>query len=256
MNLLQKVKEEAQEIANATNERKKLLSERRSGYIVYWHHLETHTDPHSEGYIGLTSPSKYGDRFNGGLIKNYKKCTCFLNAINEYGENKILTSILKDGLSLCNGNELEFKFRPLANIGWNINQGGGSNGALSESTKEKISKSKKGKNHLYYDKIFTPESKEKIRQSKLGNKNMVGKKLSKETKIKMSIANKGVSEKTRKAVLKQVICIETGIVYQSQVEAQKLTGISRKGISECCLGNRIKTRGFQWEFYKEVTREK
>lgn len=228
-----------------------LLSSSQPDHVLYWHHLKNQTNPYTEGYIGVALVSKYGKRFSGGLANNYKRCRKFYNAINKYGENKIYTSILEEGLSLCEANDLEVKYRPIPSIGWNIRQGGGNRGVLSAKTKAKISASKKGTNHLYYDKIFTPETREKIRLSKLGNKNMVGKKLSEETKRKMSLSNKGVSKKTRTSRFKKVICIDTNVVYSSQKEAEEMTGISRKQISACCNDPNRKTAGtFHWEFYR------
>ena len=233
--------------------RTNLLVKRRSGYVIYWHHLLTHTNPYKEGYIGASKTTKYGDRFNGGLAVNYKRCGCFSRAIEEHGEDNIHTTILSDGLTKERADELELLYRPSRNIGWNVAKGGGSIGDLSEETKEKISKTKTGKNHLYYNKIFTPESREKIRLSKIGNKNMVGKKFSEEIKKNMSIAAKkrGMHENTRKARFKKTICVETGVFYNSQIEAQAQTGIDHKHISACCTGKKKTAGGLHWKYYKE-----
>ena len=47
---------------------------------------------------------------------------------------------------------------------------------------------------------------------------------------------------------KKVICIETGIIYESAREASKCTGVSYKSISTVCLGKRKSTKGFHWKF--------
>ena len=47
---------------------------------------------------------------------------------------------------------------------------------------------------------------------------------------------------------KPVICIETGIKYNSACEAQKITSISRTSISNCCLGKQETAGNFHWKF--------
>jgi hypothetical protein len=236
-----------------TIERVTLLKNSKPDFVIYWHHLINHTNPFEEGYIGITSVTKYGKRFAGSLANNYKGCTYFYNVINKYKEDNIITTIIQDGLSKEEANELELLYRPKSSIGWNIRQGGGNKGSLSQESKNKISKTKKGTNHLYYDKIFTVESREKIRQSKIGNKNMVDKSHSAETLIKMKKTAKGRKphENTVKSRHKKVICIETGVIYNSQVEAQSQTGINHKYISDSCRNNNHTAGGFHWKLYKE-----
>lgn len=216
-------------------ERLNALKSSKPEYVVYWHCLKEHKDPFTQGYIGLAKVTKYATRWAGDFKSNYKGCDHFYKAILKYGETNIETKILHEGLSLEEANSLEYKYRPKTNIGWNVRQGGGNRGELSEESKKKISITKK-KQPYPYDKIFTPETREKIRLSKLGNKNMLGKKYSEEVRKHMSESAKkrGVSENTRKACLKKVLCVETNIIYPSQVEAEKLTGISRKRISASC----------------------
>ncbi len=54
--------------------------------------------------------------------------------------------------------------------------------------------------------------------------------------------------------MRKVRCIETGIVYQSQKEAERMTGISGANISSCCT-HRPKYNtagGFHWEFAENI----
>ena len=229
------------------SERLNLLKTSISQYVIYWHHLKEHVDVLSQGYVGVARVTKYANRWAGDFKKNYSGCSVMYNAIIKYGEDNIETKILFDGLRIDEANEIEQKYRPLPHIGWNIRQGGGNRGLQSKKTKEKISNSKKSLPYQY-EKIFTKETREKIRTSKLGNKNMLGKKYSEETKEKMSISAKkrGVSENTRLSRFKQVICVETGIIYKSQVEAQKETGINHKYISSSCHSKTRKAGGFTW----------
>ena len=74
----------------------------------------------------------------------------------------------------------------------------------------------------------------------------LGKHHSAETKQKMSEIKKG---KINMNALKSVICIETGIIYNSIKEATQLTGISH--IGDCCRGVREKAGGYRWQYYKK-----
>ena len=48
---------------------------------------------------------------------------------------------------------------------------------------------------------------------------------------------------------KQVLCVETGVVYPSIKEAARKTGANKTKISEVCRGIRRKTtHGYHWEF--------
>ena len=50
---------------------------------------------------------------------------------------------------------------------------------------------------------------------------------------------------------KRVICIETGIIYNSLVEAKKQTGANTCSISACCKGTRNKAGGFHWKYAED-----
>lgn len=45
-----------------------------------------------------------------------------------------------------------------------------------------------------------------------------------------------------------VICLETGIVYESAYEAERKTGISNVQINRCCTGKRKSTRNTHWRY--------
>lgn len=47
---------------------------------------------------------------------------------------------------------------------------------------------------------------------------------------------------------KQVICVETGIVYASSMEAERKTGASHSNIIKCCLGKQKTTGGYHWKY--------
>lgn len=224
-----------------------LLKNSKSSFVVYWHYLDCHTDPFIHGYVGVAKVTKYADRWSGDFSKNYKGCKIFLRAIKKYGEESIHTMILRECQTIEDANRWEFEYRPLPSIGWNIRQGGGNKGCHSSGTKDKISFTKKSAAYPY-EKIFTPETREKIRQSKIGNKNMLGKRYSEEVKLNMteSARKRGVSQNFRQANYRKVECVETGRVFESQVSAEKETGICHKKISACCTGKRKTAGGFHW----------
>lgn len=226
------------------NERTKLLRKALPKYVVYWHHLKTDTMPEKQGYIGVTHIKS--SRFSN-LLYSYGENEKFIKIIKEYGEQNIITTILYDGLEKSQAENLELKLRPYADIGWNIRQGGGNKAQQSEYSKEKNKKAKEGKKYPY-EKIFTPETRKKISLSKIGNKNRLGMHNSEETKRKQSISAKkrGISEKTRFARFKKVICVETNKIYSSQIEAEKETGILHKLISQSCHNTNRTAGGYHW----------
>lgn len=57
-------------------------------------------------------------------------------------------------------------------------------------------------------------------------------------------------EKSKVPQNKPVRCIETNIVYKSQKEASRQTGIHKSSISDCCKGKRRTAGGYHWEYVK------
>lgn len=58
-------------------------------------------------------------------------------------------------------------------------------------------------------------------------------------------------EKSRTAKYKSVVCIETGSVYSSIVEAEQKTGIKRSSIGPCCKGKQATAGGYHWKYTDE-----
>ena len=65
-----------------------------------------------------------------------------------------------------------------------------------------------------------------------------GKKLSEEHIRKIGEANS-----------KKILCVETGIVFESTMDAYRKTGISQSNISRACNGKLKTTGGYHWKFY-------
>lgn len=93
-------------------------------YILYWAHLPEHTNPLTEGYIGITKQS-LKDR-----VKNHKyhsrkgSNNLFKQKIREY-DNLIIWEVIGRSFSKTGAQTIEKSFRPTQNIAWNTQEGGG-----------------------------------------------------------------------------------------------------------------------------------
>lgn len=150
-------------------------------------------------YIGITS-LKPEDRWQNG--NGYRKNKHFFSAIKKYGWENFKHIILFDRLTESEAQKIEVELISYHNsnnseYGYNKTSGG-----------EK-------------QKKYTDEVREKMR------KHRIGKKLSKETRMKITGSNNKKSKK--------IICIETGVIYDSIRIAEKETGIDHSGISKVCL---------------------
>ena len=130
-------------------------------------------------------------------------------------------------------------------------------GTHSEENKRKIGLAHKGKK-------MSEETKRKLSESKRGKYGgekhpMYGKHHSLESRRKMSLAHKGLQSGSKNPMYgirgslnpnaKKVICIETGVIYNSMVDVEKITGIKRDNISHCCRGKCKTAGGYHWKFY-------
>ena len=232
-----------------------------AGYTVYMH-----TFPNGKRYVGITCQDvrrrwRKGQGYEGQIV---------YNAILKYGWKNIRHEILFTNLTK---EEAEAKEVALIRIyettshkgGYNIELGGKSVGMMSEETKRKLSVAHKGKQagakHWHYGKHWDEETKAKIRQARLGTKQseeakqkqkerfsgknnpMYGVKMTTEHKKKLQAA-------CVEATSKPVMCIETGVLYKSANEAQRLTGICAGTIRTVCRKDPKykKAGGFHWEY--------
>ena len=60
------------------------------------------------------------------------------------------------------------------------------------------------------------------------------------------------TQRNRADCSKQVICIETGIVYPSINEASRQTGADRNTIADACKGKLKTAKGYHWKFKEDV----
>lgn len=211
-----------------------------------------------DGYIGITK-REIEERFREH--KRDPGNPHFRNALNKY--NDIIIEELYDGSeNACK--ELEFHLRPLENMGWNKNPGGG------------CPIVRYGKEHHLYGKKRNPETVEKIRQKSLKHRHSeeTKKKISEnskklkhtdKSKKKMSEARKGIKKtddhksKISKALKgsnnggKEVIQIQDGIEikkFDSATHAARELGNGNYGstITKVCRGKRKSAYGFSWKY--------
>lgn len=123
--------------------------------------------------------------------------------------------------------------------GYNLTLGGqGKKGCIPRKiTREKMSNARKGKKR-------SPETCKNISKSKMGDKNpMFGKKISEETRKKMSLAQRN---KTLQS--KPVICLNNNTIYPSAAEASRVLNLQKSKISNVCNGKRKSTGGYIFKF--------
>ena len=216
-------------------------------------------------YIGQTANIK-------NRISCYEKLRCksqpkIFNSIKFYGwENHsweiIEKCVLNEDNKIINEREIFWinKFNSFKN-GLNCTSGG-QNCKMSEETKEKISIGHKGQ--IPWNKGISRNQEEKL---KISN-SLKGNKLSKETKAKISKGNKGkeawnkgknmsveFKEKVRttlrnstKLKRKRIICIDTGIIFESITEAARILGFNQANLSKVCNGHRETINGLKFKF--------
>jgi hypothetical protein len=87
-------------------------------YKLYWIKYTHHLDPFVDGYIGITSQS-IEKRFSDHKYNNKNK-----HLKNRCRQESVEIVCLFDNLEQQQARLLEEKYRPIENIGWNINKGG------------------------------------------------------------------------------------------------------------------------------------
>ena len=217
-------------------------------YCVY-----KHTFPNNKIYIGISQHPV--SRWRNGY--GYRKQPCMFNAIIKYGWNNIKHEILYTDLSKEEAEEKEIELIAMyksnnKKYGYNIANGGNSTGTMSEETKERISKTLKGRKKAkphFAGKRHSIETKMKLSEKRKGSLNpMYNKHCSEETKTKMSESHKDCS------LCKAIICIETGEIFVSASDVARKMKLSQGNVSSVARGERKHTKGYHFEYLnKEVT---
>ncbi len=244
----------------------------KNSYCVYMHLC-----PNGKVYIGMTGRDP-DIRFQNG--NGYRNNPHFNQAIQKYGWDAIQHSILKCGLNREEAMMLEKSYiaefqSSDPRYGYNMTYGGESGPKLTDYVKQEISRKLKE----YYS---TPEHKKEAAERATGHRH------SAETRKKMSEAHKNPSDEVRAKMRaastgrkfpnrirtphteltkrkiseakkgkhfggigkkpKAVLCVETGIVYGSAIEASKILGKDYTSIYKCCCGKRKQAHGYTWRY--------
>jgi len=128
---------------------------------VYWIKRKEHTDPYSQGYVGISNDPQR--RFVEHTLSDYKVG----NAISKYNDIELV--ILHECLVREDALSLENKYRPEDYIGWNVICGGKEppRNHLTEKTCKKISQTLKDRGcSPYCSKTHSKESIEKSNKTK------------------------------------------------------------------------------------------
>ena len=223
-------------------------------YIVYQHKNKIN----GKIYIGITS-RKPEERW-GSNGCNYKTSPHFYSAIQKYGwdnfEHNILFTNLTKEQACLKEQELIKEFNSMnREYGYNSTSGG-EIFTMNEETKQKISQSMMGnKNGLGH--VCTEEKKQKISEAQKGRK------FTEEHKQKLSDAAKNrhvpCSEEKKKTLSqnyphkKQVYCEELDMIYGSVQECSRQLGIPATNISKLCNGRGKTLKGYHLRYYNDTT---
>lgn len=220
-------------------------------YIVYQHKNKIN----GKIYIGITM-QKPEQRWRYG--EGYKTSPHFYAAIQKYGwdnfEHNILFQNLTKEEACKKEQELIAKFNSInREFGYNSTSGG-EIFVMNEETKQKISQAMMGnKNNLGH-----PCSEEKKRKISEAQK---GKTLTKEHKQKLSEAakkrhtpcSKQAKENIRKSSHKKpVYCEELDTIFESVQECSRQLGIPATNISKLCSGRGKTLKGYHLRYYDDT----
>jgi hypothetical protein len=225
-------------------------------------------------YIGLTETSletrikrHYYDS------KNKKKNYYFMNALRKYNKEDWKWEVIDNALNLEQLSLKEkfwIKFHNSLNDDYGYNRKeGGKYAKLTEEIKKKMSESKKGNKHPFFNKHHKKESKEKISLSLKGKKHtketknkmsknrkgsnnaFFGKRHSENIKQKLSILNKGKKIPIEQIIntanknKKDIIDLNTNKIYHGYVEITKELKICQETIWKH-LKNKVKNPRFKY----------
>ena len=228
-------------------------------YVVY-----KHTAPNGKSYIGLTSQT-LKRRFRDG--EGYKGCPVFYKAIQKYGWCSFTHEILADNLTFDKACELEqfyiAQYKSLTSQnGYNLENGGRVGHKMSDESKLKLSRSITGRKMGPHKE----ETKRKISEAHKGLKRppkspetcrklseaLKGRTFSKEHCQHISESKRGLFTGKNNPRARKVLCVETGVVFDTVKDAGKFKNGSPKNIISCCRGRLKTSGGYHWRYVEEV----
>lgn len=157
-------------------------------------------------------------------------------AIRKYGINKFTFTIIKKTYDLDLWEVFFIKLYNSANseYGYNILTGREFPEYLINSVMKKREYTFKKRGYIY-----SPEMLRYMSDSRKGNKNVFYGKHHNEETLKIN----------REAHSKKVICVETGKLYNSILDAAKENNLNSTYIGRCCNGIAFTCGGYHWKFY-------
>ena len=192
-----------------------------------------YTSPSEKVYIGQTMHS-LALRARGPAGAGYRHSSHFYAAIQKYGGlSNFKLEILKDNLTLEEANYWERYYIAMYDStnrekGYNIAPGG-NNSAMSIEGRAKLSARMKENNPMR-----NPEIAAKVAAKRKNTK------LTPEACQHISDGHK-----------KRVLCIETGIIYESRNAAANAVGVSGSGIGRAINGEQKTSGGYHWKQYED-----
>ena len=206
-------------------------------------------------YIGQTCKVPQQRWANG---EGYQKCTLFYKAIQKYGWDNFEHEIVKKDLTHEEAdNEEKFLIACFESNkpdkGYNLTSGG-EGAEHSETTKQKMRDNQKGELNTFFGRKHSLETIEKMKQAHTGVHPSL------ETRKKLSESKMGklnpffekdhseeFKDNLRKRLSKKVLCVETGMIFNSAKEAGELLNIDSSCINKCCRGERKTAGGYHWK---------
>lgn len=195
------------------------------------------TSPEDKVYIGCTQ-QKPKDRWDYGC--KYHHNGELSSDIKKFGWDNFEHIVLYSGLEEDEAYDLEreliYKYRSNdPHHGYNKSIGGKVNRGMirSDDYRRRLSERVSGKNHPFYGKHLSEETKKKIVDANRGRK------ASLEARRKMSES----SSRKRK-----VLCVETGIIYNSIRDAAKAVETPASNVGSVCTGKTKTAGGYSWKY--------
>lgn len=224
-----------------------------------------HTAPNGKKYVGQTC-QRLERRWRNG--HGYCRNSHFARAIEKYGWGNFRHEVVQLCETLEEANAVEKalikEYRTNeVEYGYNISGGADGREKVAESTRQLMSRLRKGKfagcENPNYGRKHTEEERRKMSELQkgrfLGEKSpLYGKHPSEETRAKMSKSRKESEavqdhiKRMNSAKAKRVLCIETGVVYPSAHQAARSTGFGQGNISAVCRGEYGQAYGFHWAY--------
>jgi hypothetical protein len=242
------------------------------------------TSPSGKSYIGQTI------RPIEERLKEHKKthndCVAISNAIQKYGWDnfeKHWYEVPDDDLNDHEALMIEV-LGTMVPEGYNLKEGGGSHGRMSEATRRRMSEAQQGQKNGFYGKTHTEKAKQKLREINMGKitsdetkqkqrealqgekSPFFGKKQSEETKQKNreSQLGKTMSDKTKEKISVALIGEKnhnSKAVYQYDIRDNLIRSFGSTGeaarslnksdgskIRNCARGTQKTAYGFKWSY--------